>query len=68
MSKSHVTACAAIRSLSSVQQLVSVDVLGPGKLFATDIAGIAVVRLGAVSLNMLGQLGHLVEVLTTLNR
>ena len=52
--------------LPRVQQLVAEDVLRPRELLPTHVAGILVVGLWAVRLDVLGQLAQLLELLATL--
>ena len=49
-----------------MQQLVAEDVLRPRELLPTHVAGILVVGLWAVRLDVLGQLAQLLELLATL--
>lgn len=52
--------------LPGVEELVPVHVLGPCELFAANVAGILVMGLRAVGLEVLGQLARLAELLAAL--
>lgn len=58
---------AGVGPLPGVQELVPVDVLRPREFLAADVAGVLVVGLGAVRLEVLGQLARLVELLAALD-